>query len=105
MKLNTYLYLTFFMFISKGMDAKSIEIGATIPTVQATLDSGNMLDLASSSAEGYTLVYFYPKANTPGCTKQACSLRDAYEVLVEKGVKVYGVSKDSVKSQTSFKEK
>ena len=105
MKLTTVVYLTFFMFITKGMDAKTIELGAAIPTVEATLDSGKKVDLASSSTEGYTLVFFYPKANTPGCTKQACSLRDAYDVLVEKGVTVYGVSKDSVRSQTSFKDR
>jgi len=93
------------MIIAKNMDAQPIELGAPIPTIQATLDSGQPVDLASSNAEGYTLIYFYPKANTPGCTKQACSLRDAFEVLIEKGVTVYGVSKDSVKSQTSFKEK
>ena len=47
------------------------------------------------------LLYFYPKADTPGCTKQACSLRDAYQQLTEKGVRVYGVSMDSVADQTT----
>ena len=82
-----------------------IEIGAKLPNTEAILDSGKSINLAEAAASGYTLVYFYPKANTPGCTKQACSLRDAYEVLLEKQVAVYGVSKDSIKSQRSFKEK
>jgi peroxiredoxin Q/BCP len=51
------------------------------------------------------LVYFYPKADTPGCTKQGCSLRDAYEELTDKGVAVIGVSYDTVAKQRAFKEK
>jgi peroxiredoxin Q/BCP len=50
-------------------------------------------------------VYFYPKADTPGCTKQACSLRDSYAALKDRGVKIYGVSMDKVKSQKAFQDK
>lgn len=81
-----------------------LDIGSSLPSAQATLDSGETIDLSEAGATGYTLVYFYPKANTPGCIKQACSLRDAYEVLRNKNVTVYGVSKDSIRSQKSFKE-
>jgi peroxiredoxin Q/BCP len=51
------------------------------------------------------LVYFFPKADTPGCTAQGCSLRDAYEQLTQKGVAVVGVSHDDVAAQSAFKEK
>ena len=51
------------------------------------------------------LVYFYPKADTPGCTKQACSIRDAFSELSNDGLRVYGVSMDSVEAQAAFKEK
>jgi len=51
-----------------------------------------------------TLVYFYPKAETPGCTAEACSLRDAYEGLHAKGLQILGVSKDSVEAQKKFQE-
>ena len=61
--------------------------------------------LAVYAAQEYTLVYFYPKADTPGCTAQGCSLRDSYEGLQEKGVAVIGVSIDSVEDQKAFKEK
>lgn len=50
------------------------------------------------------MVYFYPKADTPGCTKQACSLRDSFSDLTDHGVKVFGVSGDSVKSQLEFQK-
>ena len=93
------------MFFNESLTADPLEIGASIPSIQANLDSGESVELSNLAEKGYVLIYFYPKANTPGCTKQACSLRDAYEQLMEKGVSVFGVSKDSVKSQSSFKEK
>ena len=52
-----------------------------------------------------TIVYFYPKDNTSGCTAEACNLRDNYEVLKAKGYNVVGVSKDSVASHKKFAEK
>jgi peroxiredoxin Q/BCP len=52
-----------------------------------------------------TLIYFYPKDETPGCTLQACSLRDNFEELQTKGMDVIGVSKDDVKSHDKFKTK
>ena len=82
-----------------------IQPGAAAPDLTVTDDTGAEFNLAAALSEGYVLVYFYPKANTPGCTNQACSLRDSWEVLQERGVKVYGVSSDSVKSQASFKDK
>ncbi len=51
------------------------------------------------------MVYFYPKADTPGCTAQGCSLRDSYATLTEKGVAVVGVSTDTVRDQAAFKAK
>lgn len=51
------------------------------------------------------IIYFYPKDNTPGCTAQACNLRDNYEILMEEGFAVLGISADSVKSHKKFEEK
>jgi thioredoxin-dependent peroxiredoxin len=52
-----------------------------------------------------TILYFYPKDNTPGCTAEACSLRDDYEMLKSKGFEVIGVSPDPEKSHKNFVEK
>lgn len=52
-----------------------------------------------------TIIYFYPKDNTSGCTAEACSLRDNHEALITRGYNVIGVSKDSVKSHKNFAEK
>ena len=52
-----------------------------------------------------TIIYFYPKDNTSGCTAEACNLRDNYEAMVAKGYNVIGVSKDSAKSHKNFADK
>jgi thioredoxin-dependent peroxiredoxin len=82
-----------------------LKIGDAIPAVAATDQDGKLVHLAEVASSGYTLVYFYPKAMTPGCTAQACSLRDAYADLQSKGVKVFGVSLDTVEAQRKFREK
>ena len=88
------------------MTASPSDVGAPAPVASALTDAGENLNLADGYAENdYTLVYFYPKADTPGCTKQGCSLRDAYEELTDKGVAVIGVSYDKVAKQRAFKEK
>lgn len=53
----------------------------------------------------WVLVYFYPKDNTPGCTTEACMIRDMYDEFEDLGITVYGISKDSVASHARFKEK
>ena len=85
--------------------AEPLADGAALPAVSQKNQNDQLVKLAEEGASGYLLVYFYPKADTPGCTKQACSLRDAYEQLTEKGVRIYGVSMDSVKAQKAFQEK
>ena len=51
------------------------------------------------------ILYFYPKDNTPGCTKQACSFRDSYDDILDLGAVVMGISKDTLASHTKFQEK
>lgn len=51
------------------------------------------------------VVYFYPKDDTPGCTKEACSFRDSYEAFTDMGCEVFGISGDSVEKHKKFKEK
>lgn len=80
----------------------SMNLGSPIPTLSARDQDGKILDLAMYGKEGYLLVFFYPKANTPGCTAQACSLRDGYADLSKHGVKIVGVSADEVASQKKF---
>lgn len=84
--------------------AESLAVGEPAPAVSATADSGAMFDLAEVyKKHNYTLVWFYPKALTGGCTKQGCSLRDAAAELAKYDVAVVGVSVDPVEKQKEFK--
>jgi peroxiredoxin Q/BCP len=83
-----------------------LQVGDKAPEVTGITETGQKLAFADVYAkQPYTLVYFYPKADTSGCTAQGCSLRDAYEALTKKGVVVIGVSLDQVAAQSAFKEK
>jgi thioredoxin-dependent peroxiredoxin len=85
--------------------AEPLAVGAPIPSVEQKNQDDQVVNLAEAGAKGFMLVYFYPKADTPGCTKQACSLRDSYATLTDKSVKIFGVSADKVAAQKAFKEK
>ena len=85
--------------------AEPLAEGAALPAVSQDNQDGAIVKLSEVGASGYLLVYFYPKADTPGCTKQACSLRDSYASLTEKNVKILGVSMDTIKAQKAFQEK
>src|SRR5688572_17300629 len=88
-----------------AMCAAPIETGSALPAVTAKDQDGKDVKLAAAGAKDSTLVYYYPKADTPGCTKQACSLRDSYATLTDKMVTVFGVSMDTVEAQKAFKDK
>ena len=80
------------------------EIGQTAPDFTGVTDDDSELHLNDLKGN-IVVLYFYPRANTPGCTKEACSFRDNMIRLVGMGVKVIGVSTDSVKRQAGFKTK
>ena len=81
-----------------------LEIGNRMPDFSAADQNGNIVKSADLIGKK-TVVYFYPKANTPGCTAEACSLRDNYERFLAFGYNVIGISKDSVKAQKNFSDK
>lgn len=82
----------------------TLQAGQDAPHFEGTIQDGSQV--SSEDYKGSKLVlYFYPKDDTPGCTKEACSLRDEYAVLREKGFKVLGVSPDSVKKHNKFIDK
>lgn len=86
-------------------NAEPLKVGDSAPDVTGITENGTALDLGSLYKKGFTLVYFYPKADTPGCTAQGCSLRDEYAALADRGITVIGVSADTVEAQKKFKEK
>ncbi|HTZ07130.1 MAG TPA: thioredoxin-dependent thiol peroxidase [Gaiellaceae bacterium] len=81
-----------------------IEEGKPAPDFELTSDSGETVKLSALRGKPVVL-YFYPKDDTPGCTKQACGIRDAYGEFERAGAVVLGVSPDDERSHVKFKEK
>ena len=82
----------------------TLKAGDTAPEFEAKIETGESIKLSDYKGKKVVL-YFYPKDNTPGCTAQACNLRDNYEDLQAKGYVVLGVSQDSEKSHQKFIDK
>jgi thioredoxin-dependent peroxiredoxin len=80
-----------------------LPVGADAPDFEARDASDQPLKLSSAQGK-LAVVYFYPKDETPGCTKQACELRDAYEDYQKNDVLIFGVSRDSQESHRKFRE-
>ena len=81
-----------------------VKVGDKAPDFRGVTDTGEKIEL--KDLRGKTVVlYFYPKDNTPGCTKEACDFRDSFAAFQERDVTILGVSPDSVKSHEKFKNK
>lgn len=83
---------------------KTLKVGDKAPNFEALDEQGNTVKLSDFKGKKL-VVFFYPKANTPTCTVEACNLRDEYTVLKEKGYDILGVSADTEKKQSNFKKK
>jgi thioredoxin-dependent peroxiredoxin len=82
----------------------SLAIGDQAPDFALQNEEGMTVQLKDMRGKK-VLLYFYPKDNTPGCTKEACDFRDNFARLQQHGVEVFGISKDSAKAHGKFKEK
>ena len=83
---------------------KTLQVGDSVPNFSVVDDRGKTQSLGDYKGQK-VVVFFYPKANTPGCTAEACDLRDHYKELQEAGYALLGVSADSIKMQRNFSEK
>ena len=85
-------------------EAPMLAVGDKAPTFELARDGGATVSSKDLQGKPYVL-YFYPKDNTPGCTQESCDFRDNFARITAKGVDVFGVSRDSVKSHDNFKAK
>ena len=82
----------------------ALKIGDEAPAFKTVDQDGNPISLSDYTGKK-VILYFYPKDDTPGCTAEACNLRDNYDLLLKKGYKIIGVSADDEKSHKKFIEK
>ena len=80
----------------------SIAVGDKAPDFTLTSSTGQKVSLSEFAGKKSVVLFFYPKDGTPGCTAEACSFRDSYDVFAEAGAEVVGVSSDSVESHVEF---
>lgn len=83
---------------------QTLKIGDKVPSFSSKDENGNVVNLSDYVGKKL-IVFFYPKASTPGCTAEACNLRDHYKELQAQGFELLGVSADSEKRQANFKAK
>lgn len=102
MRLFTALFASLF---GHSCTAEKTQVGEPAPQVSALNQDGQTVNFADLYRKGPTVVFFYPKASTPGCTAQACSLRDGFAGLAAEGIQVVGVSLDTAEAQKKFKTK
>ncbi len=96
----------FFLFSALRSSAQSpIKVGDTVPSFVLNDQFGEAFDIDDYLGNTAMVVYFYPKDDTPGCTKEACKFRDSYQEFIGKNIMVIGISSDDVESHKNFAEK
>jgi len=99
------LLFTAYLTFNKDNNMNEIKVGSTIPAFTLSDQNGNLFDINSVLGKKNLVIYFYPKDDSPGCTAQACSFRDQFEVFSEADAVIIGISGQSVKSHKEFAEK
>ncbi len=84
--------------------AEKLEVNSDAPLFSLFNQDNKIFNLIDRKDKGWTVLYFYPKAETPGCTKQACAFRDSIKVIRALGAEVYGISGDTISEQKKFHE-
>lgn len=84
---------------------QKLSTGDQAPTFSLENQEGKMVSLSDFKGKKWVVLYFYPKDETPGCVAEACAFRDQYEVFVEEGAEVIGVSSDSTRSHQAFSKR
>ena len=100
--LVAYIALAFSIALSYAQTNSMPKVGDKAPLVEGKDENGKTWKLADDLGKKIVLLYFYPKDETPGCTKEACGFRDSVSDLEKSGVKVIGVSFDSSESHLKF---
>jgi len=99
------LLFTSYLTFSQNKTMNEIKIGSSVPEFSLPDQNGNLFDINSVLGKKNLVIYFYPKDDSPGCTKEACSFRDQFEDFHEADAVIIGISAQSVESHKEFAEK
>ena len=102
MKLLTPVILFCAIGFAISAHAAAPKVGETAPEFKSQTQEGKSFQLSDRKGKGWTVLFFYPKAGTPGCTKQACAFRDSVKAIRKQNAEVYGISADTVEEQAKF---
>lgn len=102
MSLLSVIVASFIIFQSCGGNADNLSVGNSAPGFTLEDYEGNTYSLLDYKGKNPVIIYFYPKANTPGCTKQACGIRDSFSKFKENDIVIFGISVDSKVSIKEF---
>ncbi len=96
-----FLITVVLVLATSGVFAGEIKLNEPAPLFTAKTQTGTDFDLKTRKGK-WTVLYFYPKAGTPGCTQQACAFRDSIQKIRDLGAEVYGISTDTIEDQAKF---
>lgn len=99
------VFIAFFIFINIHKTMNKIEKGSNVPGFTLPDQDGKLFDISTVMGKKNLVIYFYPKDDTPGCTKEACYFRDQFEVFKEEDAIIIGISGQSVESHKEFATK
>jgi len=100
-----YTGMLFGLIFGVSSQVLAIDVGEIAPKFSLADQNGNLVTVAPNHEKTWTVLYFYPKADTPGCTKQACAFRDSIKIIEKENAHVYGISTNSVKELKEFQDK
>lgn len=99
------LFITYNIFANKTSSMQTIKVGSSVPNFELFDQNGELFNLKDVIGKKNLVIYFYPKDDTPGCTKEACSFRDQFEIFEQADAKIIGISGQSVESHFKFAKK
>ncbi len=99
------LFLSYLNFNNNSSKMEKLIVGSSVPAFELQDQFGNLFKLDTVLGKKNLVIYFYPKDDSPGCTKEACSFRDQFEVFEEADAMIIGISSQSVESHLEFAQK
>ena len=99
------LFVTYINVFANSQKMKKIVVGSQVPKFELLDQNGKVFNIDSVLGKKNLVIYFYPKDDSPGCTKQACSFRDQFEVFKDADAIIIGISEQSVDSHLKFAKK